>query len=274
MTRQQLVIRAGKAERNYWRDIWRYRELLYILSWRDLVVRYKQTAVGVAWALVQPLVTTTVFTILFGRLAHFPSAGVPYPILVFSAMLPWQFFASALNDTTNSLIGNSNLLAKVYFPRILIPASTILVCLVDFLIASVIMIGLFIYYGQTPDWHIVMLPVFVLMTIATVFAFGLWLAIFNVKYRDFRYVVPFIIQVGLFLSPIGFSSTVIPDKWRTLYELNPMVEVIEGFRWSLLRGNGAITPQNIGIACAILAAVLFSGIWYFRKTERTFADVL
>ena len=269
-----LLIEAGKTARTYWIDIWRYRELLYLLSWRDLLVRYKQTVVGVAWALTQPLFTMIVFTIVFGRLAHMPSGGVPYPVLVFAAVLPWQFFANALNEITNSLVGNSNLLAKVYFPRILIPASTLLVCFVDFLIASAILAVLLVWYQVLPDWRIVALPAFILFALLSVFAVGLWLAIFNVKYRDFRYVVPFIVQLGLFVSPVGFSSAVIADEWLPVYSLNPMVQVIEGFRWSLLRGEGLVSLQGLAISGAIVIVMLVSGLWYFRKTERNFADVL
>jgi lipopolysaccharide transport system permease protein len=215
-----------------------------------------------------------VFTVIFGHLASLPSAGVPYPILVFVAVLPWQFFANALGETTNSLVGNSNLLSKVYFPRIIVPASTILVCFVDFLIASLILVGLFVWYGVAPDWRIVALPVFILLAVMSVFGIGLWLAILNVKYRDFRYVVPFIVQLGLFVSPVGFSSAVVPDDWQRVYSLNPMVEVIEGFRWSLLQGDGVVSPTSVAISAGMLAIMLMGGIWYFRKTERTFADVI
>ncbi len=270
----EIVIEAGKSVRNYWRDIWRYRELLYFLSWRDLLVRYKQTAVGVAWAVTQPLVTMVVFTIIFGRLAQLPSGDIPYPVLVFAAILPWQFFANALGETTNSLIGNSNLLSKVYFPRIIVPVSTILVCFVDFLIAALILVGMFVWYGVVPDWRIVALPMFILLAVMSVFGLGLWLAILNVKYRDFRYVVPFIVQLGLFVSPVGFSSAVVPDSWFTVYALNPMVQVIEGFRWSLLRGDGVVSLQSVGISVGMLSLMLIGGFWYFRRTERTFADVI
>lgn len=272
--RFDVVIEPGKSARNYWRDIWRYRELLYFLSWRDLLVRYKQTIVGVAWALTQPLFTMIVFSIIFGQLAQLPSGGVPYPLLVFAAVLPWQFFASALADITSSLVGNSNLLSKVYFPRIIIPASTLLVCFVDFLIASAILITLMIWYGVVPDWRIVALPGFILLAFVSVFALGLWLAILNVKYRDFRYVVPFIVQLGLFVSPVGFSSSVVADDWRHVYSLNPMVQVIEGFRWSLLRGEGYFSLSGLGVSLALVIPMLLGGIWYFRRTERTFADVL
>lgn len=274
MIEHDVVIEAGKTGRNYWRDLWRYRELLYFLSWRDLLVRYKQTAIGVAWALTQPLFTMIVFTVVFGHVANLPSGGVPYPVLVFTAVLPWQFFATGLAETTSSLVGNANLLSKVYFPRILVPASTVLVCFVDFLIASSILIALFVWYGVLPDWRIVALPGFILLALMSVFALGLWLAILNVKYRDFRYVVPFIVQLGLFVSPVGFSSRVVPEAWQPVYALNPMVEVIEGFRWCLLRGDGYLTATNVAVSVALLVLLLAGGIRYFRRTEKTFADVL
>ena len=269
-----VVIEAGKTARNYWRDIWRYRELFYFLAWRDLLVRYKQTVVGVAWALTQPLFTMVVFTIIFGHLAHLPSGSVPYPILVFAAILPWQFFANALTEITNSLVGNSNLLSKVYFPRIIIPASTLIVCFVDFLISAAILVALFIWYGVVPDWRIVALPGFILLAVMSILGLGLWLAILNVKYRDFRYVVPFIVQLGLFISPVGFSSSVVDDNWRMVYSLNPMVQVIEGFRWSLLRGDGYVSIEGLALSVGLLVPLLVGGLWYFRKSERTFADVL
>ena len=269
-----VEIEAGKSARNYWRDVWRYRELLYFLAWRDLLVRYKQTVFGVAWALTQPLFTMIVFTIIFGRLAQLPSGGVPYPVLVFAAVLPWQFFANALAETTNSMVGNSNLLSKVYFPRILIPISTLLVCFVDFMIAAAILVALLFWYGIVPDWRIIALPAFILLALLSVFALGLWLAILNVKYRDFRYVVPFIVQLGLFISPVGFSSNVVADEWRLVYSLNPMVSVIEGFRWSVLRGEGVITAEALCVSVALVLVLFAGGLWYFRKTERRFADVL
>jgi lipopolysaccharide transport system permease protein len=269
-----LVIEAGKHARTYWTDIWRYRELLFFLSWRDLKVRYKQSAIGILWALTQPVFTMVVFTVVFGRLARLPSGGVPYAILVFAALLPWQFFANSLGEITGSLVANSNLLSKVYFPRIIIPASTLLVAFVDFLVASLILVALFVWYGMYPDWHVVALPVFFLLALLCVFGLGLWLAIFNVKFRDFRIAVPFIVQAGVFISPVGFSSTVIASEWRDVYSLNPMVQVIEGFRWSLLRGDGQITVQHVVVSFAMLLAVLAGGLWYFRRNERTFVDVI
>ena len=269
-----LTIEAGRHARTYWSDIWRYRELLFFLSWRDLKVRYKQSVIGAAWALTQPIFTMTVFTVVFGRLAKLPSGGVPYPILVYAGLLPWNFFANSLGEVTGSLVANSNLLSKVYFPRILIPASTLLVTFVDFLVASLILVALFVWYGMYPDWHIVALPAFFLLGLMCVFGLGIWLTIFNVKFRDFRFVVPFIVQLGVFISPVGFSSNVIASDWREVYSLNPMVQVIEGFRWSLLHGDGQVTVRHVAVSFAMLLAVLAGGLWYFRKNERTFADVI
>src|SRR4030042_3766947 len=233
----ELVIEAGKTEGQYWKDIWHYRELFYFLAWRDILVRYKQTVIGMAWSLIRPLLTMVVFTIIFGKLAKLPSGGVPYPILVFAAMLPWQFFSNSLSESSNSLIANANLLSKIYFPRIIMPTSSVIVGLVDFLISSVILALLMIWYKFIPDWRIVTLPFFLMLALFASLGFGLWIAALNVKYRDFRYIVPFIVQFGLYISPVGFSSSIVPDKWRILYSLNPMVGVIDGFRWAILGGG-------------------------------------
>lgn len=270
-----LWIEAGRTEKNYWRDLWRYRELFYFLAWRDILVRYKQTAIGVAWALVRPFLTMVVFTFVFNRVAGLRSPeSVPYPLLVFSAMLPWQFFATALGEASNSLIGNANLISKVYFPRVIVPAGSIITSFVDFLITLTLMALMMAYYGYAPDWHLVMLPLFTAMTFGAAFGAGLWLCALNVKYRDFRYIVPFIIQFGLFISPVGFSSGAVPAKWRLLYSVNPMVGVIEGFRWSLLRGETPLDLRAFGIALVIIAALLFGGVYYFRRTEKSFADII
>jgi lipopolysaccharide transport system permease protein len=269
-----LVIEAGHTELHYWRDLWRYRELFYFLAWRDILVRYKQTAIGIAWAVIRPLLTMVVFTVVFGKLGKFPSEGVPYPILVYAAMLPWQFFASSLSDASGSLIGNANLISKVYFPRLIVPASAVITSFVDFLIAGVIMLALMAWYGFWPDWRVVTLPLFMLLAFAAAMGAGLWLTALNVKYRDFRYVVPFIVQFGLYISPVGFSSSVVPEKWRLLYSLNPMAGVIDGFRWALLGGKTTLYIPGLAICILIVAAVLASGIRFFRKTERTFADII
>lgn len=270
-----LIIEAGRTERHYWADLWRYRELFYFLAWRDLLVRYKQTVIGIAWALLRPLLTMLVFTIVFGKLAKLPSeAGAPYPIMVFAALLPWQFFSNALSEASNSLIGNANLISKVYFPRLIIPASSIITSFVDFLISGVILVGLMAWYGFVPDWRILTLPLFVGVAFAAAMGFGLWLTALNVKYRDFRYIVPFIVQFGLYVSPVGFSSGIVPDKWRLLYALNPMVGVIDGFRWAILGGESQIYWPGFGLSLGIVALGLAWGIYYFRKTEKTFADII
>jgi lipopolysaccharide transport system permease protein len=270
----ELIIEAGRTEQQYWKDLWRYRELLYFLAWRDILVRYKQTAIGLLWALIRPFLTMVVFTVVFGNLAKLPSGGVPYPILVFSALLPWQFFASALSEGSNSLISNANLLSKVYFPRLIIPISAIVVSFVDFLVSGLILLGLMAWYNFVPDWRFLTLPLFVLLAWAAAMGAGLWLAALNVKYRDFRYIVPFIVQFGLYISPVGFSSSIVPPQWRLLYALNPMVSVIDGFRWAILKGQTAIDPVGFLLSMGLVLLLLASGIWYFRKVERTFADVI
>lgn len=270
----ELVIEAGRTERQYWNDLWRYRELFYFLAWRDILVRYKQTAIGVAWALIRPFLTMVVFTFVFGKLAKLPSEGVPYPILVFAAMLPWQFFANALAECSNSLITNANLISKVYFPRLIVPTSAVIVSFVDFMISGMILLGLMAWYNFVPGWRILTLPIFILIAFAAAMGAGLWLASLNVKYRDFRYIVPFIVQFGLYISPVGFSSNVVPQEWRLLYSVNPMVGVIDGFRWAILGGQSEIYVPGFILSTGLVALLLVSGIWYFRKMERTFADVI
>ena len=270
----KLVIEAGRAERQYWKDLWRYRELFYFLAWRDILVRYKQTAIGIAWALIRPFLTMIVFTVVFGRLANLPSEGVPYPILVFAALLPWQFFANSLSECSTSLITNSNLISKVYFPRLIVPTSAVVVSFVDFMISGIILLGLMAWYNFVPSWRMLTLPVFILVAFAAALGAGLWLAALNVQYRDFRFIVPFIVQFGLYISPVGFSSSVIPEKWRLLYSLNPMVGVIDGFRWAILGGGAQLDLPGFILSLGLVSLLLISGIWYFRKMERTFADVI
>lgn len=266
-----LVIEPGRAEKNYWNDLWRFRELFYILSWRDLKVRYKQTVLGVAWSVIRPLLTTVIFTVLFSRVAKMTNPGdEPYALMVFAGMLPWQFFSNALSEASNSLIGNSNLITKVYFPRLIIPASSVITSLVDLAISFVIMLGMFLWYGYLPTWHIFLFPLFVLLAFACAFGIGLYLTAVNVKYRDFRYIIPFIVQFGLYVSPVGFSSFVIDDKWRMLYSLNPMVGVIDGFRWCLL--GDPMHWRSFIVSVAMTVMFLWFGIRYFRKMERSFAD--
>jgi lipopolysaccharide transport system permease protein len=270
----ELIIEAGRTEKQYWRDIWRYRELFYFLAWRDILVRYKQTAIGIAWALIRPFLTMVVFTIVFGNLAKLPSGGAPYPILVFSAMLPWQFFANSLSECGNSLISNANLLSKVYFPRLVVPISAVVVSFVDFMISGMILLGLMAWYNFVPSWRILTLPLFIAIAFLASMGAGLWLATLNVEYRDFRYVVPFIVQFGLYISPVGFSSSIVPGQWRLLYSLNPMVGVIDGFRWAILGGESHIYLPGFALSLGLVVVLFVTGVQYFRKMERKFADVI
>lgn len=272
-TQHELIIEPGQGMAHYWRDLWRYRELFVFLAWRDIAVRYKQTVIGVAWALIRPFLTMIVFTIVFGRLAGLPSDGAPYPILVFAAMLPWQFFANALSESSNSLISNAQMITKVYFPRLAIPLAAVVVSFVDFLISFAILVGLMGWYQFLPSWRLVALPLLILLAFGAALGGGLWMASLNVKYRDFRFVVPFIVQFGLYISPVGFSSSIVPEGWRLLYSLNPMVGVIDGFRWAIL-GNATIYWPGFLLSLGLTLLLLSSGLWYFRKTERTFADVI
>lgn len=270
-----LVLEPNRIEKQYWRDLWRYRELFAILAWRDVAVRYKQTFIGVAWALIRPFLTMVVFTVIFGTLAKLPSeAGAPYPILVFAAMLPWQFFANALSSCSDSLIANSNLLTKVYFPRLIVPAAAVITSFVDFLISGVILVGLMVWYQWWPTWRLLTLPLWIAIAFAASMGAGLWLASLNVKYRDFRYIVPFIVQFGLYISPVGFSSAIVPAKWQLLYSLNPMVGVIEGFRWAILGRGAAVNLLGFGLSMAIVALLALSGVRQFRRMEKQFADVI
>jgi lipopolysaccharide transport system permease protein len=271
----RLLIKAGEVEKNYWRDLWRYRELFQVLAWRDVAVRYKQTVIGVAWAFVRPVLTMVVFTIIFGKLAKLPSDGTaPYPLMVFAGMLPWQFFATALSEASNSLIFNANLIGKVYFPRVIVPTATVVVALVDFLISFAILVGMMIWYRFAPDWQIVLLPLFVGIAFFASLGPGLWITSLNVKYRDFRYVIPFFVQFGLYVSPVGFSSNVIPENWRLLYSLNPMVGVIDGFRWCILGGDSPLYLPGFVLGLGVTVFFVWLGITRFRKMERTFADLI
>lgn len=268
-----LIIEAGRTERNYWQDLWRYRELFYFLAWRDILVRYKQTVIGVLWAVLRPFLTMIIFTLIFGRLAKLPSEGnAPYAIMVFAAMLPWQFFSAAFSESGNSLIGNANLISKVYFPRLVIPTSAVIVSFVDFLISSIILFGLILWYGYYPDWRLLTLPIFILIAFVASLGGGFWVAALAVEYRDFRYIVPFIVQFGLYISPVGFSSSIVPDHLRLLYSLNPMVGVIDGFRWAILGGDSRLYWPGFILSLLLIFFLFTSGIWYFRKMEKTFAD--
>jgi lipopolysaccharide transport system permease protein len=270
----EYVIEAGGTVARYWKDLWAYRELFYFLAWRDVLVRYKQTAIGVAWAVLRPFLTMVVFTIVFGSLAKLPSGGVPYPLLVFSAMLPWHFFANSLSESSMSLVNNANLISKVYFPRLIIPAGSVIVSLVDFLVSFIILVILMFWYKFVPGWQILVLPLFVVMAFAASFGFGLWITSLNVKYRDFRYVIPFIVQFGLYVSPVGFSSAIVPEKWRLVYSINPMVGVIDGFRWSIFGGEASIYWPGFFLSVVIVVLALVTGTAYFRRTEKTFADII
>ncbi len=270
-----LILEAGRAERNYWSDLWAYRELFAILAWRDLAIRYKQTAIGVAWALIRPALTVAIFTVVFGKLAKLPSDGqAPYPLMVFAGMLPWTLFSTILNDGSNSLVSNANLIGKVYFPRLIVPCASIAVAIADFGVTLALLFGMMAWFHFMPDWRIVFLPLFVVLAILASLGPALWLTAMNVKYRDFRYLIPFVLQFGLYVSPVGFASKVVPDQWRLLYSINPIVGVIDGFRWCLLGGEAQIYMPGFLVSLGVVAGFLWLGIWYFRKTERTFADLL
>jgi lipopolysaccharide transport system permease protein len=270
-----LVLEPGRAERHYWRDLWAYRELFAILAWRDVAVRYKQTVIGIAWAVVRPFLTMVIFTFVFGRLAQLPSEGsTPYPLMVFAGMLPWFLFSSILGEASNSLLGNAHLIGKVYFPRIIIPSSSAVVALVDTAINLLLLLGLMVWYRFLPSWHIIFLPGFVAMAVLASLGPALFLTALNVKYRDVRYLIPFLIQFGLYVSPVGFSIAVVPEQWRFWYSLNPIVGVIDGFRWCLLGGESHLSIPGFLISLTVVAIFLWIGIAYFRRTERTFADLI
>jgi lipopolysaccharide transport system permease protein len=273
-----LIIEPGRAEKNYWRDLWRYRELFYFLAWRDILIRYKQTSVGIAWSLIRPILSMFVLTMAFGKFAKMPSGGVPYPLFVLCGILPWQFFATSLAESGNSLVGNSNLISKVYFPRLIVPASSVITSFVDFLITAAFLVGMLVWYHFLPPANIFLLPCFVLLAFATALGVGLWIAALTVKYRDFRIIVPFVVQFGFFISPVGYGSSVAShgygDEGRILYSLNPVVGVIDGFRWCILGGENAIFWPGLLMSVFGTMILIASGLWYFRKTERNFADVI
>lgn len=273
--REWLVIEPNRIEKQYWRELWRYRELFAILAWRDIAVRYKQTCIGVAWALIRPLMTMLVFTVIFGKLAKLPSDGnAPYAVLVFAGMLPWQFFSTALSSCSESLIANSNLLTKIYFPRLIVPAASVITSAVDFGFSLLILAALMLWYHWWPSWRLLSLPLWISMVFAASIGSGLWLASLNVRYRDFRYVIPFLLQLGLYVSPVGFSSTVVPARWQLLFSLNPMVAVIEGFRWAIIGETGNSFGMGFWLSLLIVGLVLVSGWRQFRRVEAHMADVL
>ena len=270
-----IILEAGRSERHYWLDLWRYRELFAVLAWRDLAVRYKQTVIGVVWALIRPLLTMIVFTFVFGRIAKLPSdGGAPYALMVAAGMIPWSFFATGLAEASNSLVVNSNLISKVYFPRMLVPAATIVVAFVDFAVSFCMVIFLWFWYHYWPSWQLAFLPLFVVLAFAATLGPSLYLTAFNVKYRDFRYVIPFLVQFGLYVSPVGFSSSVIPSSWKLVYAINPMVGVIDGFRWCLLGGNSPLDSTQLSISVAVTLLLLYLGIRQFKRTESSFADMI
>ncbi len=269
-----VVIKAGQSERLYWRDLWRYRELLLLLAYRDISVHYKQTIIGAAWALVRPLSTMLVFVLVFSKVARLPSDDVPYPLLVLAGMLPWQLFASALGESSNSLVNNANLVSKVYFPRLIVPLSALAVSLIDFLICLPVLVVLMIVYQVAPTWRLAFLPVFMSLALMAACSLGLWLCALNVRFRDVRYIIPFIVQFGLYLSPVGYSTTVVPVDWRWLFELNPMAGIIDGMRWSLFGTRPPFAEPSFAVSLLMVVALLLGGVWYFRRTERTFADVI
>ena len=271
----EIIIEPGRIEKNYWSDLWRFRELFYILSWKDISVRYKQTVIGVLWAVIRPILTMVVFTVVFGKMAKLPSDGnAPYAIMVYAGMLPWMFFSNAITATSNSLIGNVNLITKVYFPRMIIPASAMITSFVDFFISFLILVFLMFYFSFFPNWKIIFVLGFLLLAFLTALGTGLFITALNVKYRDFRYIVPFIVQLGLYISPVGFSSNLVPEKYRFLYSLNPMVGVIDGFRWSLLGGNSSIYIPGLILSIFVAVIFLILGLMKFRKMEKTFADII
>lgn len=272
---QVFIIEPGNVEKNYWADLWRYRELFLVLAWRDVSVRYKQTIIGILWAIIKPFLTMVVFTVIFGRIARLPSDGSsPYALMVFAAMLPWSLFSNALSESSGSLIGNSNLIGKVYFPRMIIPMAALVTALIDFLISLVILIGMMVYYQFTPGWNILLLTCFIILALLASLGPGLWITALNVKYRDFRYIIPFVVQFGLYVSPVGFSSKVVPERWRLFYNLNPMVGVIDGFRWCILGDKSTIYLPGFLLSLAIIGLFLYLGINRFRKMEKTFADLI
>jgi lipopolysaccharide transport system permease protein len=270
-----LILEAGRADRQYWIDLWRYRELFFILAWRDVAVRYKQTVIGLVWAFVRPFMTMVVFTVVFGRLAKLPTEGTaPYAVLVFAGLLPWTLFASVLTEAASSVVGNANLISKVYFPRLIVPLSTVMVALVDFVVSLAILAGLMVWYGVMPSWQILLLPAFVAMALLAAIGPAVWAAAIIVKYRDFRFIIPFVTQIGLYVSPVGFSSKLVPPEWQLLYSVNPMVGVIDGFRWCILGGDSPIYWPGFVISLIVIGGMLAWGASSFRRSERAFADMI
>lgn len=274
MAVNRTVIESGRAERQYWQDLWRYRELLLFLSWRDVSVRYKQTIIGIAWAVVRPVATMVVFVVVFGRIANLPSNGVPYPLLVLAGMLAWQLFSGGFSAASDSLVANANLISKVYFPRLLVPLSSVAVSLVDFAVTLPVLAAVMLWYRYPPGWQVVFLPAFAALAVAAAVGVGVWLGALNVRYRDVRYAIPFLVQFGIYVTPVGFSTSAVPEQYRMLVELNPLTGIVEGFRWSLLGDASGLTPFALGWSAVVVTGVLVTGVRYFRRTEKTFADVI
>lgn len=270
---ETLVIEAGRSEKHYWRDLWRYRELLGFLAWRDVKVRYKQAALGISWAVIQPAVQTLLLTFVFGKLAKMPSGGIPYPLLVLAGLLPWQLFSSALSGAGNSLVTNANLISKIYFPRLIVPLSALAVALVDLAILLVLTLPITFLMGVVPTWRLLLLPIFIAGGLLIALGAGLWITALTVKYRDFRFITPFLLQIGLFVTPVGFRTDYLPH-WRALLSLNPLTGVVNGFRWCLLAGDTGFYWPGILLSLVVAAMLLCTGLWYFRRTERQFADVI
>lgn len=269
-----ILIEPEKGLAKYWNELYAYRELFLFLAWRDILVRYKQTVIGVLWSVLRPLLTMLILTLVFGKLAKMPSNGAPYPILVFSALLPWHFFSNTISESGRSLISNSNMISKVYFPRIIIPTTSLIVSLIDFTISSILLAFVMVIYNFTPSINILFAPAFMLLAITNSLGIGYIISSLNVKYRDFRYVIPFLVQFGLYISPVGFSSSIIPEKWRLLYSLNPMVGVIDGFRWALIGDGFEIYLPGFMLSIIISLIILITGFTYFKKVEREFADFI
>jgi lipopolysaccharide transport system permease protein len=273
--KELTIIEPGRRDRHYWRDLWRYRELFQVLAWRDLSVRYKQTVIGAIWALIRPFLTMVVFTIVFGRIAQLPSEGTaPYALMVLAGLLPWTFFATGLAEASYSLVNNASLIHKVYLPWLVVPAATVVVAFVDFLLSFTILLALLVWYQFLPGWQMFLLPVFVIFAFAASMGPALWITALNVRYRDFRYIIPFIVQFGLYVSPVGFSSSLVPEQWRLLYSLNPMVGVIDGFRWCILGGQSQLYLPGLAMSLGVTIYFLWLGLRQFRKMEKNFADLI
>lgn len=268
-----IVLEAGRASAHYWRDLWRYRELAGFLAWRDVKVRYKQASLGIAWAVIQPAIQTILLTFVFGKLAKMPDGGLPYPLIVLCGLLPWQLFTSAFNGAGSSLVGNSHLISKVYFPRLIVPVSSLAVALVDFGVMLALALPVILFAGLSLDWHLLLLPAFVLLTLVIALGAGLWITALTVRFRDFRFITPFILQIGVFVTPVGYRTDFLPN-WRDLLALNPLAGVVDGMRWCLLGGRTSLYLPGLGASVVVAALLLVTGVWYFRRTERQFADII